>query len=164
AVIRRTVGDLGAQIVVEPGRLIAGNAGVLVSQVIYRKQGEGRIFLICDAAMNDLLRPAMYDAWHDIEPVEEPAPDAALEPVDVVGPVCETADIFAKERPLPKLEAGALLAFRTAGAYAASMASEYNSRPLTPEVLVEGDAFAVVRARPTYDEMISRDQIPDWLK
>ncbi|MEM9726595.1 MAG: diaminopimelate decarboxylase, partial [Pseudomonadota bacterium] len=115
AVIRRTVGGLGAQIVVEPGRLIAGNAGLLVSQVIYRKQGEGRVFVICDAAMNDLLRPAMYDAWHDIEPVQEPAPDAALEPVDVVGPVCETADIFAKERPLPKLEAGALLAFRTAG-------------------------------------------------
>ena len=163
AVIRRTVGGLGAQIVIEPGRLIAGNAGVLVSRVIYRKQGQDRVFLICDAAMNDLLRPSMYEAWHDIEPVREPAPNAAMEPVDVVGPVCETGDIFAKQRALPPVEAGDLIAFRTAGAYGAVMASEYNSRLLVPEVLVSGDAFAVVRERPTYDQMIARDRLPEWL-
>lgn len=163
AVVRRTVGGLDARIVAEPGRLIAGNAGILVSRVIYRKQGEGRVFLICDAAMNDLMRPAMYDAWHDIVPVLEPASDAPIEPVDVVGPVCETGDIFAKARPLPPIAAGEMLAFRTAGAYAASMASEYNSRLLVPETLVSGAAFAVIRARPTYDEMIARDCLPQWL-
>ncbi|MEL6318608.1 MAG: diaminopimelate decarboxylase, partial [Pseudomonadota bacterium] len=164
AVIRRTVGDLDAELVVEPGRLIAGNAGVLVSSVIYRKQGEGRVFLIVDAAMNDLVRPAMYQAWHDIEPVAEPDPRAPLEPVDVVGPVCESTDTFAKARDLPILEAGDLIAFRSAGAYGAVMASEYNARPLIPEVLVSGDRFEIVRARPTYDEMLKRDRIPDWLQ
>jgi len=162
-VIRRTVGHLGCEIEIEPGRLIAGNAGVLLARVIYRKEGEGRDFLILDAAMNDLIRPAMYDAWHDIVPVAEARPGVDLAPIDVVGPVCETGDTFAIARPLPPLAAGALVAFRSAGAYGAVMASEYNSRPLVPEVLVSGDRFAVVRARPSYDEVLERDTVPDWL-
>ncbi len=162
-VVRRTVGHLGCEIEIEPGRLIAGNAGVLLSRVIYRKQGEGRDFLILDAAMNDLVRPAMYDAWHDIVPVVEPPAGVEMAPVDVVGPVCESGDTFARERALPPLGAGDLVAFRSAGAYGAVMASEYNSRPLVPEVLVHGDHYAVVRARPSFDEMLERDTIPDWL-
>ena len=162
-VIRRTVGHLGCEIDIEPGRLIAGNAGVLLSRVIYRKHGEGRDFLILDAAMNDLVRPAMYDAWHDLVPAVEPAVGAEMAEVDVVGPVCETGDTFERSRPLPPLGAGDLVAFRSAGAYGAAMASEYNSRPLVPEVLVHGDHYAVVRARPSFDEMLERDTIPDWL-
>jgi diaminopimelate decarboxylase len=163
-VIRRTVGHLGCEIDIEPGRLIAGNAGILVARVIYRKEGEGRDFLILDAGMNDLVRPAMYDAWHDIVPVVEPAPGAELAPVDVVGPVCETGDTFAVARPMPPLGAGDLVAFRSAGAYGAVMASEYNSRPLVPEILVTGHHFAVVRTRPSFDEMLERDTIPDWME
>ncbi|HSF95062.1 MAG TPA: diaminopimelate decarboxylase, partial [Thermohalobaculum sp.] len=146
-----------------PGRLIVGNAGLLVAEVIYRKEGEGRDFLIVDAAMNDLIRPAMYDAWHDIVAVDEPGPDTPVGPVDVVGPVCETGDTFARARELPHLEAGALVAFRSAGAYGAVMSSEYNARPLVPEVLVTENHFAVVRKRPTYAEMLGRDTLPDWL-
>lgn len=162
-VIRRTVGHLGCEIEIEPGRLIAGNAGLLVTSIIYRKEGEGRDFLIVDAAMNDLIRPAMYEAHHDIIPVIEP--DVGVEPTphDIVGPVCESGDTFAKERNMPPMIAGDLMAFRSAGAYGAVMASEYNSRPLIPEVLVKGDQFAVVRARPTYEEMMNRDTIPDWM-
>jgi len=163
AVIRRTVGDLGCEIEIEPGRLICGNAGLLVAQAIYVKQGEGRNFLILDAAMNDLVRPSMYDAWHDIEPVIEPAPGAPRAPIDVVGPVCETGDTFARGRELPEVRAGDLVAFRSAGAYGAVMASEYNSRPLVPEVLVNGDRFEVVRPRPSYQDMLERDRIPDWI-
>jgi diaminopimelate decarboxylase len=163
AVVKRTVGDLGAEIVIEPGRLIVGNAGLLVASVVYVKQGAGRDFLILDAAMNDLLRPAMYDAHHDIEPVAAPAADAPLAPFDVVGPVCETGDTFARGRMLPPLRAGDLVAFRSAGAYGASMSSEYNARPLVPEVLASGARFDVVRPRPTYDEMLARERIPDWL-
>ncbi len=162
--VRRTVGDLGCEVEVEPGRLIAGNAGVLLSRVIYRKAGEGRDFLMLDAAMNDLIRPAMYDAWHDIVPVAEPPPGSPVAPVDVVGPVCETGDTFARARHLPPLAAGDLVAFRTAGAYGAVMASEYNARPLVPEVLVTGDRFATVRRRPTYTEMLERDTLPPWLE
>jgi diaminopimelate decarboxylase len=161
--IRRTVGDLGCEIEIEPGRLISGNAGVLVSEVIYVKPGEGRTFLILDAAMNDLVRPAMYGAHHDIVPLAEPAPGAGSRPYDVVGPVCESGDTFAKARDLPPLAAGDRVAFRSAGAYGAVMASEYNSRPLVPEVLVDGDHFAVIRARPSYDEMIARDTLPPWM-
>jgi diaminopimelate decarboxylase len=161
--IRRTVGHLGCEIEIEPGRLIAGNAGLMVSKVIYLKSGEGRDFLILDGAMNDLIRPAMYDAWHDIVPVIEPAPGAETRPYDIVGPVCESGDTFAKGRNMPPLAAGDLVAFRSAGAYGAVMASEYNTRPLIPEVLVNGDQFAVIRRRPTFDEMINRDTIPQWL-
>ncbi|MEM6934472.1 MAG: diaminopimelate decarboxylase [Pseudomonadota bacterium] len=160
--IQRTVGHLGCEIEIEPGRLIAGNAGLLVSEVIYRKE-EGRHFLVLDAAMNDLIRPAMYEAWHDVVPVVEPAPDTPVNPVDIVGPVCETGDTFAKAREMAHLDAGDLIAFRSAGAYGAVMASEYNSRPLVPEVLVNGDQFAVIRKRPTYAEMLARDSVPFWL-
>ncbi len=163
ALVRRTVGHLGCEIEVEPGRLIAGNAGLLVASVIYRKQGEGREFLILDAAMNDLIRPAMYDAWHDIVPVIEPAPGTERRPVDVVGPVCETGDTFARDRALPFIGPGELVAFRSAGAYGAAMASEYNARPLVPEVFVDGDHFAVVRKRPTFEEMLGRDTLPHWM-
>jgi diaminopimelate decarboxylase len=163
AMIRRTVGHLGCEIEIEPGRLIAGNAGLLVAGVIYLKPGDGRNFLILDAAMNDLVRPAMYGAHHDIVPVIEPVPGAMPSDFDIVGPVCETGDTFAKARPMPPVAAGDLVAFRSAGAYGAVMASEYNSRPLVPEVLVQGDQFAVIRARPTFDEMLSRDTVPPWL-
>ena len=134
-----------------------------MSEVIYVKEGEDRTFLIVDAAMNDLVRPSMYGAHHDIVPVIEAAAGAAAQDYDVVGPVCETGDTFAKARALPQLGAGELLAFRSAGAYGAVMASEYNTRPLVPEVLVQGDHFAVIRARPTFDEILKRDSIPAWL-
>ena len=163
ALIERTVGHLGCEIEIEPGRLIAGNAGLMVSEVIYVKSGEDREFLILDGAMNDLIRPAMYDAHHDIVPVIEAAPGVEQQPYDIVGPVCESGDTFAKQRNMPPLKSGDLVAFRSAGAYGAVMASEYNSRPLIPEVLVNGDQFAVIRARPTFDEMINRDTIPEWL-
>ena len=163
ALIKREVGHLGCEVEIEPGRLIVGNAGLLVSSVIYVKEGEGRNFLILDAAMNDLIRPAMYDAHHDIVPVQEPKAGADYAAFDVVGPVCETGDTFARNRALQRLEDGDLVAFRSAGAYGAVMASEYNSRPLIPEVLVKGDQFAVIRPRPTLEEMINRDTIPSWL-
>jgi len=163
ALIKRTLGHLGCEIEIEPGRLISGNSGVLVSEVIYVKQGEDRTFLIVDAAMNDLVRPSMYGAHHDIVPLIEAEAGAEMQDYDVVGPVCETGDTFAKARALPSLAAGDLLAFRSAGAYGAVMASEYNTRPLVPEVLVQGDHFAVIRARPTFDEILNRDTIPTWL-
>ena len=161
--IKRSVGHLGCEIEIEPGRLIAGNAGILVSRVIYVKQGEDRQFLILDGAMNDLIRPAMYDAHHDIVPVLEPDAGVEQQPYDIVGPVCESGDTFAKNRMMPPLAAGDLVAFRSAGAYGAVMASEYNTRPLVPEVLAKGDQFAVIRQRPDFDEIINRDTIPPWL-
>ena len=163
AMIQRVLGDLGCEIEIEPGRLISGNAGLMVTSVIYLKEGEGRNFLIVDAAMNDLVRPAMYSAHHDIVPVTEPAPGTAPQAFDVVGPVCETGDTFAKGRELAPMAEGDLVAFRSAGAYGAVMASEYNSRPLIPEVLVSGDHFAVIRQRPSFEEMLARDSIPEWL-
>jgi diaminopimelate decarboxylase len=163
ALIQRTLGHLDCEIEIEPGRLIVGNAGLMVASVIYVKSGQDRDFLIIDGAMNDLIRPAMYDAHHDIVPVVEA--DPGVEPVkfDIVGPVCESGDTFAKGRVMPPVGAGELVAFRSAGAYGAVMSSEYNSRPLIPEVLVNGDQFAVIRPRPTFDEMINRDTIPEWL-
>ena len=163
AMIKETVGQLGCEVEIEPGRLVVGNAGILVSRVIYVKSGEGRDFLILDGAMNDLIRPAMYDAHHDIVPIVEPAPGNEMQPYDIVGPVCESGDTFAKNRMMPPLADGDLVAFRSAGAYGAVMASEYNTRPLVPEVLVNGHQFAVIRARPTFDEIINRDTIPIWL-
>ncbi len=162
-VVRKTVGDLGCEIEIEPGRLIAGNAGLMVSSVIYLKHGEDREFLIIDAAMNDLIRPAMYEAYHDIVPVKQAPAGADMHAMDVVGPVCESGDTFARGRNLPLLGSGDLVAFRSAGAYGAVMASEYNARPLIPEVLVQGDQFAVIRARPSFEDMIKRDTIPEWL-
>ncbi len=163
AMIKEEVGHLGCEIEIEPGRLISGNAGILVADVIYVKEGEGRTFLILDAAMNDLIRPAMYEAYHDIIPVQEPAAGAEQSEYDIVGPICESGDTFAKGRNMPTLNAGELVAFRSAGAYGAVMSSEYNSRPLIPEVLVHGDQFAVIRRRPTFDEMLNRDTLPEWL-
>jgi len=163
ALVKRTLGHLGCEIEIEPGRLIAGNAGLMVSEVIYVKEGEDREFLIIDGAMNDLIRPAMYDAHHDIVPVFEPAVGIEMAKYDIVGPVCESGDTFAKHREMAPMKSGDLVAFRSAGAYGAVMASEYNSRPLIPEVLVNGDQFAVIRARPTFDEMINRDTVPEWL-
>ena len=163
AMVKRTVGHLGCEVEIEPGRLISGNAGLLVASVIYLKQGEGRDFLIVDAAMNDLARPSMYGAHHDIVPVTEPAPATEAREFDVVGPVCETGDTFARHRPLTPMAEGDLVAFRSAGAYGAVMASEYNTRPLIPEVLVKGDQFAVIRARPSFDEILKRDTIPAWM-
>jgi diaminopimelate decarboxylase len=163
ALIKRTVGDLGCEIEIEPGRLISGNAGLLVAGVIYLKHGEGRDFLILDAAMNDLVRPAMYGAHHDIVPVVEPAPGIEAQVFDIVGPVCESGDTFAKGRAMAPVGEGDLVAFRSAGAYGAVMSSEYNSRLLVPEVLVNGDQFAVIRERPTFDEMLKRDRLPSWL-
>jgi diaminopimelate decarboxylase len=163
AMIREELGHLGCEIEIEPGRLIVGNAGIMVSQVIYVKSGEGRDFLIIDGAMNDLIRPAMYDAHHDIVPVAQPPVGVAQQAYDIVGPVCESGDTFARQRPMAPLNAGDLVAFRSAGAYGAVMASEYNTRPLIPEVLVHGDQFAVIRARPSFDEIINRDTIPEWL-
>jgi diaminopimelate decarboxylase len=162
-VIRETVGDLGVEIEIEPGRLVAGNAGIMVTSVIYNKAGEGRDFLIVDAAMNDLIRPAMYESHHDIIPVIEPPVGIDPVEVDIVGPVCETGDTFAKHRMMPPVADGELVAFRSAGAYGAVMSSEYNTRPMIPEVLVKGDQFAVIRERPTFDEMINRDKVPEWL-
>ncbi len=161
--VRRVLGDLDAEIEIEPGRLIAGNAGILVSRVIYVKSGEGRDFLILDSAMNDLIRPAMYGAWHDIVPVIAPQAGAEMQPYDIVGPVCESGDTFARGRMMPAVAAGDLVTFRSAGAYGAVMSSEYNTRPLIPEILVKGDQFAVIRARPTFDEIINRDTIPEWV-
>lgn len=163
AVIKETLGHLGCEIEIEPGRLIAGNAGIMVSKVIYVKDGEDRQFMIIDGAMNDLIRPAMYEAHHDIIPVVEAAPGGEPATYDIVGPVCETGDTFAKGRVMSPVKDGDLIAFRSAGAYGAVMASEYNTRPLIPEVLVKGDQFAVIRRRPTFEEMINRDTIPEWL-
>ncbi len=163
AMVQRVLGHLDCEIEIEPGRLIAGNAGLMVSRVIYVKEGEDREFLILDGAMNDLIRPAMYEAHHDIVPVIEPATGTEPTPYDIVGPVCESGDTFAKGRMMPPLRAEDLVAFRSAGAYGAVMSSEYNTRPLIPEVLVKGDQFAVIRPRPTFDEIINRDTIPTWL-
>ncbi len=163
AMIARTMAGLtDIQFAFEPGRMIAANAGVLVAKVLHvNARPEGRKFLVLDAAMNDLLRPAMYDAFHDIRPVKPREGDPAT--YDVVGPICETGDTFTRDRALPPLEAGDLIAFMTAGAYGAAMSSEYNSRLLVPEVLVKGDQFAVVRPRPTYDDMLAKEQSAPWL-
>jgi len=164
AMVKRAVGRLGCELTYEPGRLLVGNAGILVSRVIYEKQGDARHFLIVDAAMNDLIRPTLYDAYHEIRPVAEPAPSAERVTYDVVGPVCETGDFLAKGREMPRLETDDLVAVMSAGAYGAVQASEYNTRPLVPEVLVNGADFAVIRARPSYDEMLKHDMIPAWLE
>ncbi len=157
-------GGLGIKYVFEPGRMIAANAGVLLTRVIHihsRPEG-GRRFLVLDAAMNDLMRPALYDAFHDLRPVK-PRADAPARLYDVVGPVCETGDTFSRDREMPELQAGDLACFMTAGAYGAVMASEYNSRPMAPEVLVDGKNWAVVRKRPAYDEMFAREPEAPWL-
>ena len=162
AMVRDTVGHLGCELVFEPGRMLVGNAGVLVTRVLYVKETAERRFVIVDAAMNDLIRPALYDAWHDIKPVHEMSGKPEFV-ADVVGPVCETTDIFAKDRRLAAVGAADLLVIGSAGAYGAVMASDYNSRPLIAEVMVKGDEFAIVRPRQTYEDMLGRDRLPAWL-
>lgn len=161
-VVKEVLGDLGCDLLFEPGRLIVGNAGILVTKVEYVKEGATRRFLILDAAMNDLMRPSLYGAKHDIVPVLEPRVGANLERVDVVGPVCETGDTFATELDLPAAEAGDLLAIRSAGAYGAVMASTYNSRALIPEVLVKANAYSIIRERIEPETMLSYENLPDW--
>jgi len=162
-VVEEEVGGLGCELVVEPGRRLVGPAGVLLARVVAVKETPARRFVIVDAGMNDLVRPMMYGAWHDILPLAAPPEGAEYRPADVVGPVCETTDKFADERLLPPLEAGDLVAFCEAGAYGAVMASTYNGRPLVPEVLVRGGRFDVVRARPTFEEDLALERLPDWL-
>jgi diaminopimelate decarboxylase len=160
--VARVTDGLGVGLAFEPGRVIAANAGVLLAQVLHiHERPEGRRFVVLDAAMNDLIRPAMYDAYHDIRPVRPRQGPAVI--ADVVGPVCETGDTFTRDRELPPLEAGDLVAFMSAGAYGASMSSEYNSRLMAPEVLVRGRDWAIVRPRPTYEEMLAREARPPWL-
>ncbi len=161
--VKKHVRALGAKVIFEPGRLIAANAGILVTEVVYVKEEAGRTFLIVDAAMNDLIRPTLYEAWHEIRPVVEPDPQQDYVTADVVGPVCESGDFLAKERSLPAAQPGDLLAVASAGAYGAVQASTYNTRALVPEVLVKGDRFAVIRPRLTVDEIIALDRVPDWL-
>ena len=161
--VRSLLADSGLRVVFEPGRVIVGNAGILVARVIYLKEGATRRFVVVDAAMNDLMRPVLYDAHHDIVPVDEWDANGDMMEMDVVGPICETGDTFAMRRSLPPLKAGDLLAIRTAGAYGAVMANMYNARALVPEVLVRGDAFAVVRRRMPVEDMLARESIPEWL-
>lgn len=160
-IVNEEMRGVDAQLIFEPGRVLAGNAGILVTRVLYVKESAGRTFVVVDAGMNDLLRPALYEAYHDIVPVAESkgAPVA----VDVVGPVCETSDIFAAQREMPLPKAGDLLAIRSAGAYGASMASTYNARPLVAEVMVKGKEWAVVRPRQSYEEMLGTNRLPEWL-
>jgi diaminopimelate decarboxylase len=162
AMVREVFGALDVALAFEPGRFLVGAGGILVAGIVYVKDGDRRIIVV-DAAMNDLVRPAMYKAEHGILPVRAPAAGARLEPADVVGPVCETTDTFTRDRDLPPLGEGDLIAFMTAGAYGAVMSSTYNSRLLVPEVLVDGDRFAVIRARPSYDDLLALDTVPDWL-
>ncbi|MEM6535628.1 MAG: diaminopimelate decarboxylase, partial [Pseudomonadota bacterium] len=161
--IRELTEGLGLQVILEPGRVIAGNAGIMIAQVLYHKPAPDREFLIIDAGMNDLMRPALYQAHHDVLPLDAPAPDAPTKPYDVVGPICESTDKFAEARHLPELAAGARIAFMSCGAYGAVLSSQYNARGLVAEVLVDGDRFAVVRQRPSFEQMIELEQIPDWL-
>ena len=160
--VKRVVGGLPLKLVFEPGRYLVGNAGILVARVIYVKE-EGRRFAIVDAAMNDLLRPMLYDAWHGIVPVRQPAPGAARMPIDIVGPICESTDRFAEQRVMAELARDDLIAFASAGAYAAVMSSTYNGRALVPEVLVRGPEHAVVRRRQGIEEMIAAEPLPAWL-
>jgi diaminopimelate decarboxylase len=163
ALVGEVIGPLDAEVMIEPGRALVGNAGILVASIIYVKEGADRPIVVLDAAMNDLIRPALYDAYHPFVPLKEPR-GREIMIADIVGPICETSDTFATERPLALMAAGDHVAVGGAGAYGAVMSSQYNSRPLVPEVLVDGDRFAVIRGRPGYDEMLSHYRIPDWLK
>ena len=163
AMVKRLTDGLGVSLAFEPGRFLVGNAGALVSRVLYVKEGLARRFVILDAGMNDLLRPALYDAWHEIVPLAAPAAGTGREPADVVGPVCETGDTFTMARSLPPLAAGDFVALLSAGAYGAVMSSGYNSRLAAPEVLVRGAEFAVIRPRPGYEAVLAQDRLPEWL-
>lgn len=163
AIIKQAIGDLGATLIFEPGRLIVGNAGILVSKVLYLKKGAAKDFLIVDAAMNDLIRPTLYEAYHQIMPVQESQNDGEKRKMDVVGPVCETGDFLAENRSMPIMNPDDLIAVMSAGAYGAVQSCTYNSRLAIPEVLVKGDKFAVIRPRTTYDDLINLDKMPSWL-
>jgi diaminopimelate decarboxylase len=160
--VNETLGHLDCHLMFEPGRVLVGEAGILVTSVLYDKPGESRRFVIVDAAMNDLVRPSMYDAYHGVLPIRETSSDIMLSDADIVGPVCETGDTFARHRATPPVDPGDMLAILSAGAYGAVMSSTYNARLLIPEVLVNGNAFAVVRARPSYDDLLKLDQFADW--
>jgi diaminopimelate decarboxylase len=162
-VVKKHANSLGCTLVFEPGRLIVGNAGILVTRVIYVKDGEGKTFVIVDGAMNDLIRPTLYEAHHDVKPVTKAAANEPSITADVVGPVCETGDFLAQARELPKVKAGDLIAVMSAGAYGAVQAGTYNSRLLVPEVLVKEGQWAVIRPRTSYEELIGLDRVPDWL-
>lgn len=164
ALARRHTADLDASLIFEPGRLLIGNAGLLVTKVIFVKEGASRRFVVVDAAMNDLIRPTLYDAWHAILPVKEPADTAESWRVDVVGPICESSDTFAQERALPPVDPGDLLAICSTGAYGAVMTSSYNMRLPTPEVLVRGQDYAVVRPRMDYATLLAQDRLPQWFE
>jgi diaminopimelate decarboxylase len=157
------VRDLGITLVMEPGRVIVGNAGILVTRALYLKEGEAKSFIIVDAAMNDLIRPSLYGAYHEIRPLDEAASHRARHQVDIVGPVCESGDFLAKDRMLPAVKPGELMAVMSAGAYGFVMASNYNSRPRVPEALIKGDEIHVIRARETYDDLIKGETIPAFL-
>jgi diaminopimelate decarboxylase len=161
--VNRVLGDLDIGLSFEPGRMIAANAGVLLSRVVRIQERATRPIVVLDAAMNDLIRPAIYDAYHGIKPLRAPEPNAPEQSYDVVGPICETGDTFTRNRTLAPLAAGDLVAFMTAGAYGAVMASTYNARALVPEVLVRGDAFAVVRRRWEVAEQLALESVPDWV-
>ncbi|MCX7367013.1 MAG: diaminopimelate decarboxylase [Alphaproteobacteria bacterium] len=164
ALVKKETEGLGCELTFEPGRRLVGEAGVLVGEVILVKPGVSKTFVIVDAAMNDLIRPTLYEAWHDILPVRQPRPDAATIRCDIVGPICESGDYLAQNRDLAPLSAGDLVMIRSAGAYGAVMASSYNSRPLAPEVMVDGTRFAVTRPRPSIEEMISAERLPSWME
>lgn len=164
AVVARETDGLGCELTFEPGRRLVGEAGVLVGEVILVKPGSAKTFVIVDAAMNDLIRPTLYEAWHDILPVRQPRPEAATIRCDIVGPICESGDFLAQNRDLPPLAAGDLIMVRSAGAYGAVMGSSYNTRPLAPEVMVDGTRFAVTRPRPTIEEMLSAERFPPWME
>ena len=163
-IISAVTKDLDLQLIFEPGRLIAANAGILVTRVLYVKPGEAKTFLVLDAGMNDLIRPAMYDAHHDILPVRQAKPNTPTRRYDVVGPICETADLFAANRDLPEAKGNDLMAIMTAGAYGSVMASAYNARPPAPEVLVQAGEWFLVRPRMTLEALIALDRVPDWLE
>lgn len=163
AMIAEVTAGHGFEVILEPGRVIAGNAGVMLTTVVYEKQAPDRTFLILDAGMNDLIRPALYGAHHDLVPLAEPAAGHPVKVYDVVGPICESTDKFAAGRSLPEVKSGDRLAFMSAGAYGAVLSSSYNARPLVPEVLVDGDRFEIVRRRPKFEEMVGLEQVPEWL-
>jgi len=162
-VVAETVGNLGCRLVFEPGRSLVGNAGLLLTRVVRVKDGEDRRFVILDAAMNDLMRPAIYGAYHAIKPVRQRAAGTPASPADVVGPICESTDLFAAQRALPPVVADELLVLLSCGAYGFVMASTYNMRLLPAEVMVEGDRFAVVRPRQSFEDLLGADRLPDWL-
>jgi diaminopimelate decarboxylase len=163
AIVKRATHNLGCKLIFEPGRLIVGNAGILVTRVLYMKRGEAKNFIIVDAGMNDLIRPTLYEAYHDVRPVRQAPPGERHIVADVVGPVCESGDFLALDRSMPAPQPGDLLAIMSAGAYGATQSGTYNSRPLVPEVLVRESEWAVIRPRVTAEELIAMDRLPAWL-